>query len=142
MKTIGDITNRRREIYSVEIHESAKAAAEKMSRWYVRAVSVTEGGRLAGIVSEWDFLTKVVALGRDPETTKVSEIMTPNPRTTSPSATYAECLVTMLEHDFQHLIAVTDSGELRGTIALGDLLKLDKAERDEVIEFYERMLKD
>ncbi|MBI4469612.1 MAG: CBS domain-containing protein [Acidobacteria bacterium] len=142
MKTIGDITNRRKEIYSVETKESALAVAGKMRNWYVRAVSVTEGGRLVGIVSEWDFLTKLLGTARDPEHTPIGEIMTPDPHTAHPGASYAECLATMMKHDFQHLVIVTESGELRGTISVGDLLRVDKVERDGVIEFYESMLKD
>ncbi len=140
MKTIGDITNKRRQIYSVDMKDSVRAAAEKMSKWDVRAVCVTDRGNIAGIVSEWDFLTKVVAQGLAPETVRVEQIMTHSPQTTSPEASYAECLVTMLKNDFQHLVVVTHSGELRGTVALGDLLKVDKSERDELIDFYSKLL--
>jgi len=83
-------------------------------------------------------MTKVVAEGRDPETTRVEEVMTPNPMTATPDATYAECLVTMLANDFQHLVVVTPEGKVLGTVSLGDLLSLDKKERDEALEFYER----
>ena len=142
MKTIDDITNRRQEIYSVDRRESAKAVAEKMRQWYIRAVCVTDGGRLVGIVSEWDFLVKLMGAGRDPGLTPIGEIMTPDPHTTDPGASYAECLAIMMKNDFQHLVVVSGSGELRGTISVGDLLRVDKVERDGVIEFYESMLKD
>lgn len=139
MKRISEIIGDRKEVYSVQKHESVREVARRMAEWNVRAVTVMDGPTVVGIVSNWDFLTQVLAQGRDPERTPVGEVMTPNPMTTTPDATYAECLVTMLENDFQHLVVITPEGELRGTVALGDLLKIDKRERDQVIEFYQEM---
>jgi CBS domain-containing protein len=139
MKRISEILGDRKEVYSVQKDDSVQAAARRMAEWSIRAVTVMDGPKVAGIVSNWDFLTKVTALGRNPETTTVGEVMTANPMTVSPDATYAECLVTMLENDFQHLVVVTPDGELRGTVAIGDLLKIDKWERDQVIVFYQEM---
>lgn len=137
MKTILDIIASRSEIYSVQSNDSVRKAAEEMTRRNVRAISVLNGKKLVGIVSVWDIMSKVVAEGRDPAFTLVEEIMTPNPMTTFADASYAECLVTMLGNDFQHLVVVGPEGEVFGTVALGDLLRLDKKERDEVLKFYE-----
>jgi CBS domain-containing protein len=139
MKTIQDIIQSRREIYSVQYSDSVRKAAEEMSRRDVRAISVLDGTRLVGIVSVWDIMAKVVAESRDPTLMRVEEVMTPEPMTTSPDASYAECLVTMLANDFQHLVVVGPDGKVFGTVAIGDLLKLDKKERDEVLEFYEEL---
>jgi len=138
MKRIRDIVGSRTEVYTVQKTDSVRQAAQEMTRRNVRAISVLEGDRLVGILSEWDIMTKVVAEGRDPETTRVEEIMTPDPMTATPDASYAECLVTMLANDFQHLVVVTPDGRVLGTVSLGDLLSLDKKERDEALEFYER----
>ncbi|MCS6815809.1 MAG: CBS domain-containing protein [Blastocatellia bacterium] len=138
MKRIRDIVGSRTEVYTVQKTDSVRHAAQEMTRRNVRAISVLDGDRLVGILSEWDIMTKVVAEGRDPETTRVEEIMTPDPMTATPDATYAECLVTMLANDFQHLVVVTTEGKVLGTVSLGDLLSLDKKERDEALAFYER----
>ncbi len=137
MKRIRDIVGSRTEVYTVQKTDSVRQAAQEMTRRNVRAISVLDGNRLVGILSEWDIMTKVVAEGRDPDTTRVEEIMTPDPMTATPEATYAECLVTMLANDFQHLVVVTPEGRVLGTVSLGDLLSLDKKERDEALEFYE-----
>lgn len=139
MKRISEIIGDRKEVYCVQKSDSVREAARRMAEWNIRAVTVMDEDKVAGIVSNWDFLTKVTARGLDPERTTVGEAMTPNPMTTTPDATYAECLVTMLENDFQHLVVVTPDGELRGTVALGDLLKIDKRERDELLRFYQAM---
>jgi len=138
MKRIRDIVGSRTEVYTVQKTDSVRRAAQEMTRRNVRAISVMEGDRLVGILSEWDIMTKVVAEGRDPDAVRVEEVMTPDPMTATPDATYAECLVTMLANDFQHLVVVTPDGKVLGTVSLGDLLSLDKRERDEALEFYER----
>lgn len=137
MKRIRDLVGSRTEVYTVQKTDSVRRAAQEMTRRNVRAISVLDGERLVGILSEWDIMTKVVAEGRDPDATRVEEIMTPDPMTATPDATYAECLVTMLANDFQHLVVVTPEGRVLGTVSLGDLLSLDKKERDEVLQFYE-----
>ncbi|MBI3952312.1 MAG: CBS domain-containing protein [Acidobacteria bacterium] len=139
MKRISEIIDPRREVYCVQKSDSVREAARRMAEWNVRAVTVVDGGKMAGIVSNWDFLTKMLAEGRDPDKTTVGQVMTANPMTAYPDTTYAECLVTMLENDFQHLVVVTRDGELRGTVALGDLLKIDKLERDELLRFYQEI---
>jgi CBS domain-containing protein len=137
MKRILDIVGSRKEIYSVQKSDSVRMAAQEMAQRDVRAISVLDGNRLVGIISVWDITTKVVAEGRNPNVTSVEEVMTPDPMTTFPDASYAECLVTMLANDFQHLVVTGPEGEVFGAVALGDLLKLDKVERDQVLGFYE-----
>lgn len=139
MKRIRDLIESRTEIYSVQARDSVRRAAEEMTRRDVRAITVLDGDQLAGILSQWDIMTKVVAQGRDPDTTIVAEIMTPDPMTASPDDTYAECLGTMLANDIQHLVVVTPEGTVKGLIAIGDLLKVDRKEQSEIIEYYEKL---
>ncbi len=139
MKRIRDLIESRTEIYSVQARDSVRRAAQEMTRRDVRAITVLDGDKLAGILSQWDIMTKVVAEGRDPEATTVAEIMTPDPMTVSPNDTYAECLGTMLANDIQHLVVITPEGIVKGLIAIGDLLKVDRKEQSEIIEYYEKL---
>lgn len=139
MKRISEIITVRTEVYCVHPDDTVHEAAQRMAQWNVRAVTVCQDNRVVGIVSNWDFLTKVLAQGEDPKTTRISQVMTSDPMTVTPDASYAECLVTMLENDFQHLVVVSERGEPLGTVAIGDLLKIDKAERDEMLRFYHNM---
>jgi CBS domain-containing protein len=136
MKRISEIIIVRTEVYCVHPDDTVQDAARRMAEWSVRAVTVCDDKQVVGIISNWDFLTKVLAQGRDPKTTTISQVMTSNPMTVTPDASYAECLVAMLDNDFQHLVVVAENGEPRGTVAIGDLLKTDKAERDAVLHFY------
>lgn len=53
---------------------------------------VLTDGRLAGIVTPKDVLMRVVAKGLNPDRTRVSAIMTPNPDTVPPDMTAVEAL--------------------------------------------------
>ena len=69
-----------RKIYAVEASRTVLEAARYMMEHNVGAVPVLRNGDLAGIISERDIMNRVVAVGRTPGTTAVSEVMTANPR--------------------------------------------------------------
>ena len=62
---------------------TVEQAARLMKEKRIGALLVLENGRLAGIFTERDALFRVVAEGRDPAKTRLSEVMTANPRTIS-----------------------------------------------------------
>ena len=60
-------------------------------------------GTLAGIFTERDLMTRVVAQHRDPETTQVGDAMTADPVTISPDTTLEQALEVMVANHFRHL---------------------------------------
>jgi CBS domain-containing protein len=66
-------------------------------------------------------MNRVVAAGRMPGTTVVSEVMTPNPRGVDADESVDECLFLMKEFGFRHLPIVRGK-ELKGLVSLRDLL--------------------
>jgi len=66
-------------------------------------------------------MVRVVAGGRTPAHTAVSEVMTPNPRSVSLDESIEECLFLMHEFGFRHL-CIVEGKELRGLISLRDVL--------------------
>ena len=90
----------------------------------VGALPVLRNGELAGIFSERDIMNRVVAAGRTPGTTEVSEVMTANPRAVAAEESIEECLFIMREFGFRHL-PIVDSGNLVGMVSLRDLLEVD-----------------
>jgi CBS domain-containing protein len=63
----------------------------------------------------------VVAVGRTPGTTAVSEVMTANPRAVSPEESIEDCLFIMREFGFRHL-PIVDGKNLQGLVSLRDVL--------------------
>jgi CBS domain-containing protein len=120
MTTLRDLVKDRK-VYSVEATRSVLEAARYMMERNVGALPVVRNGELAGIVSERDIMNRVVAVGRTPGTTAVSEIMTANPRAVALDETIEECLFIMREFGFRHL-PIVDGRELKGLVSLRDIL--------------------
>ena len=110
-----------RKVHSVEVSHSVLEAARLMTDHSIGAVPVLRSGGLVGILSERDIMNRVVAAGRNPGTTAVSEVMTPKPRSVAADESIEECLFIMREFGFRHL-PIVDGSELKGLVSLRDVL--------------------
>jgi len=126
MPTLRDLVKDRK-VYSIDAARTVLEAARYMMERNVGALPVLRGGELVGIVSERDIMNRVVAVGRTPGTTAVSEVMTANPRAVSADESIEECLFTMREFGFRHL-PIVDGRELKGLVSLRDVLMYQAAE--------------
>ena len=126
MKTLRDLVKDRK-VYSVEATRTVLEAARFMMEHNIGAVPVLRNGDLAGILSERDIMNRVVAVGRTPGTTAVSEVMTANPRAVAADETIEECLFIMREFGFRHL-PIVDGKDLKGLVSLRDVLMQHAAE--------------
>jgi CBS domain-containing protein len=126
MKTLRDLVKDRK-VYSVEATRTVLEAARYMMEHNIGAVPVLRNGELTGILSERDIMNRVVAVGRTPGTTAVSEVMTANPRSVPADETIEECLFIMREFGFRHL-PIVDGRDLKGLVSLRDVLMDHAAE--------------
>jgi CBS domain-containing protein len=110
-----------RKVYSLDADNTALEAARYMMEHNIGAVPVLRQGQLVGIFSERDIMNRVVATGRLPGTTKISEVMTANPKTVSVTESVENCLFLMREFGFRHLLIV-EGKELRGLLSIRDIL--------------------
>jgi CBS domain-containing protein len=93
---------------------------------------VREDGTLAGIVTDTDITRRVVAKHVDPECTRVSDIMTPNPTVVAIGSSATGAMMTMVENRFRHLPVVDDEGSVVGVLDVAKCLddaisKLEKS---------------
>jgi CBS domain-containing protein len=115
---------------SAQIHQSVLEVARLMVEHNIGAVPVLARGELLGIFSERDLMNRVVVQGRDPARTPVSEVMTGDPLTVSPTESLETCMTLMRRHGFRHL-PVCSGSELRGVVSLRDILLHDLDEKDD-----------
>src|SRR4051812_39120879 len=66
---------------TVEIGDSLVDAAREMRDADIGNVIVTDGGRVAGIITDRDIVVRAIAEGRDAQSTTVGEVCSPGPRT-------------------------------------------------------------
>ncbi len=120
--------------------ETVCGAVEAMVRDRVgAAVVVHPDGTLAGMFSERDLMTRVVARHLDPETTTVGEAMTRNPVTITQETSIEKALEIMVTHHFRHL-PIMDGDRVLAIASVRNVLqyKLDqeKEELEAVVRFF------
>ena len=109
-------------VFSVPPDVTVAAAAKEMDLHKVGAILVMENGRIVGILTERDVLTRVVVAGLDPKDTPVKQIMTPDPITVPSTTTVEQVMELFTNKRFRHL-PVVDNGRLAGLISIGDILR-------------------
>jgi CBS domain-containing protein len=109
-------------VFSVPPTITVIAAAKEMDRHGVGAILVIENGRIVGIFTERDVLSRVVAAGLDPQITPIERIMTRDPITVASSTTIEEVMALFTNKRFRHL-PVVDEGRLVGLVSIGDILR-------------------
>ena len=133
MKTIGGLVAGR-EIFHVRSDQSVRDAARYMTDRRVGAVSVLDGTRLVGILSERDVMGRVVAHQLDPDRTRVGEVMTKDLVVAQWDESHEEGLRRMKQAGCRHL-PVVEGDRLVGMVSQRDLLQIDLSEKDEEIRW-------
>ena len=121
-----------RDVAVVDVATSVAQAARIMSEREIGAVPVVEGDRVAGIFTERDVLSRVVAAGVDPAATPVVAVMSTNLVVADIGENHEACLRRMQQSHVRHLLVLRD-GRLAGILSMRDLLALEIDERDEAI---------
>jgi CBS domain-containing protein len=97
-------------------------AARLMEKQHVGAVMVVDAkGQLTGIFTERDAVFRVLAAGRDPTTTRLSQVMTKKPQSIHPDKPVGHALHMMYENGFRH-VPVVEGGRPVGMVSARDAL--------------------
>src|SRR5215467_7183251 len=84
-------------ILTVPGETSVRDAAQLMKKMRVGAAMVVAKHKLIGIFTERDALFRVLAGGKDPATTHLTDVMTPKPQTVTPDHQFGYALHLMYE---------------------------------------------
>ncbi len=121
MHKVADLlANVTREPVWIEPLASVFDALGVMNEKNIGALLVQIEGYLVGIVSERDYVRKVILDHHASKLTKVSEIMTRDVITVTPEDTVVHCIALMKKHHVRHLPVVVE-GQPVGIISLRDL---------------------
>ena len=96
-------------------------AAERMKTLDVGPLPVCDGDRLLGMITDRDITVRATAESRDPTTTRVSEIMTPEVVFTYEDEDVKEAAKLMQDHQLRRLVVLNRDKKLVGIVSLGDL---------------------
>jgi CBS domain-containing protein len=114
---------------TVKAGDSIVEAAKLMRGEDSGIAPIVDGDRLVGVLTDRDIAIRVVAEGRDPQSTKVEEIASQNLVTIDPEQGLDEALRLMAQHQVRRLPVVEEDGKLVGIVSQADVARHADAER-------------
>eukprot|EP00897_Mesotaenium_endlicherianum_P007423 jgi/Mesen1/6709/ME000344S05991 len=103
-------------------------AVKSMTSHNVGALLVMTPGstdNIAGIITERDYLRKIIVQGRSSKNTKVGDIMTEENKliTVTPDTKVLKAMQLMTDHRIRH-IPVCDNHQMKGMLSIGDVVRV------------------
>jgi len=131
MEHVSDILEEKgREVLSIEGAATVFDAIKRMVEANVGSLLVFEHGKLAGIVTERDYLRRVALEGRTEKETPVRDIMSAPLVYVTPETTLDECMAVMTERRIRHLPVMGADRDVLGVVSIGDLVKYRSKQQD------------
>jgi CBS domain-containing protein len=113
--------------------DTVEKVAQLMKKEDIGPVPVVDderNKRLVGIVTDRDLALKVVAEGRDPQTTKVEEVMTRKLITCRPDDDVENAMKAMAQYQLRRIPVVDNDDRLVGIISQADVAtRVDEPEK-------------
>jgi CBS-domain-containing membrane protein len=106
---------------AIDAEKPVAHAARMMRDEDVGLAPIVEGDRLVGTLTDRDIAIRVVAEGRDPETTTVRDVASTDLVTVDPEQGLDEALQLMAQHQVRRLPVVEEDGRLVGVVAQADV---------------------
>src|SRR5881392_174394 len=120
---------------SIDSDKSVAYAAKMMRDEDVGLAPIVEGNRLVGTVTDRDIAIRVVAEGKDPQSTTVREVASTDLVTVDPQQDLDEALRLMAQHQVRRLPVVEEDGRLVGVVAQADVAREgDDAKTGQVVQ--------
>ena len=101
---------------------SVREACRLMVDKHIGALLVLEGKRIVGIFTERNALTRILAAGRDPDSTTVGEVMVADPVCITEDKPLTQALLLMADRGFRHVPVLDASGQAVGMVSARDAL--------------------
>ena len=137
MPTVNDILKRKgNEVHTVAPSVTVLDATKLMNQHRIGALLVVQDGHVLGMFTERDVLTRIVAVSRNPTTTKVSEVMTTPVAYCTPESSLEECGDIFTARHIRHLPVLSEN-QLKGVITSGDVLAFETTTHQRTINYLE-----
>lgn len=128
-----------REVMTADPDESVEEAAIRMRHRSVGTLLVLNGHQQPiGIVTDRDLVVRVIALGKNPKTTPLGEVMTAHPERIPEDMSIETALSLMRSRGLRRYPVVDAHGKLVGLVTLDDILELIGEELHHVSQIIER----
>lgn len=138
MKHIAEVIEGR-PLFHVRSSDRVRDVARSMSEKNIGAIAVVDSGKLVGIFSERDIMSRVVAQGLNPDETTVAKVMTKEIVVGDLNEDVEDALRKMHAVGCRHL-PIVDKGNLVGIISLRDLLEVDDEDKRQQVSFLNELV--
>src|SRR5215216_4039379 len=123
-----------RTVLMIDAGASVLEAVKQMVAANVGSLLVTDGGEIAGIVTERDYLRRVAVDEDSDDQAAVRDIMSAPLIVVTPQTSVDECMALMTNRRIRH-VPVVDAGEVTGIVSIGDVVKFKSREQSFEIQF-------
>jgi len=120
-------------IHAIAPDATVYEAIERMDERRVGALLVMRGETLLGVISERDYTSKVILMGRASRETRVEEIMSSGVISVRIDTSLGECLKVVTDRRIRHLPVLDAAGKVVGVLSIGDLVRAVVAQQAETI---------
>jgi CBS domain-containing protein len=114
-----------RDVKVIQPDRSICEAAQLMDQLNVGSIPVCNGEKLVGVITDRDITVRATAAGRDPQATRVADVMTNQVRWCQSSQNIDDAVQLMGQAQIRRLPVVNDDMRLVGIVSLGDLATED-----------------
>ena len=114
--------------------DSIRRAAQLMEEFDVGALPVFDGDALVGMITDRDIAVRSSAKGKDPESDRVGNVMSPDVATCQASQSVDEVLAAMGDLQIRRIPVIDQaSHKLLGMVSLGDLAQSQSGQVDDAL---------
>ena len=118
------------QVIRISPEESASVAARNLTHYNIGVLPVcTHDGKVCGMLTDRDIVTRCLAAERAPGKTRVGEIMTASVVSATPDMEAGAAAAAMAKAQVRRL-PVVDRGKLCGMVTLGDLSRNEESAYD------------
>ena len=118
-----------RDVEVVRPDATLQEAAGRMKALDVGVIPVCDGEHLMGMLTDRDITVRATAAGRDPRTTHVRDVMTPDVVYCFEDQAVTEAQRLMQERQIRRLLILNRDKRLAGVVSLGDLAVKARADK-------------
>ena len=109
-----------RNVVSIHPGESVEIAARTMTQYNIGALPVCANGKLCGMLTDRDIVTRCLAANKSPEGTRVRQVMTEQVTVVRPDMEVGVAAHLMGRLQVRRL-PVVENGKMCGIVSLGDM---------------------
>lgn len=132
MQTIQDVMSSN--VQFVGPTDTVRRAAQLMAEFKIGALPVLDGDALVGMITDRDIVVRSIAAGRDPESDRVGNVMSPEAFSCHAGQSVDEVLAAMGDQQIRRVPVIDQaSHKVIGMVSLGDLAQTRSAQVDEAL---------